>query len=379
AVGEGDCSFPAREVEIYEGYNRQYEEGTWALTTRQTMRRLAYCASQGDPFAILYLGHAYKHTTTVAELECPYAKRLYRIAYPKIAEIAENPSDPQYEHANFQLALEAFNNWRSIPYLSSHLTPLEYLERIPTSRRGELLKRLYQLRYGPKNEKPRWEEFLDGDDLKNHPWAFLRSMNFFRFEGDEYIKAYESALSKCQHPGFLLELADVYKEEFESPWTDSSLKHLYKEKALPLLKRAGELGCPIAYLKMTEFFIPNEFGFECDFDFEKVQTKEDLLLCCEYITKAAYLGLPEAFFHLGQLTSEYYTRIEELAPLPREINLQAHRTMDFFHKIAVQQGLWWAYEWVAEDFPNDVAFHQNYPSLREEKKRLYNLVVRKAG
>ncbi|HXF90759.1 MAG TPA: hypothetical protein VNJ29_02385, partial [Candidatus Nitrosotenuis sp.] len=47
AVGEGDCSFPAREVEIYEGYNRQYEEGTWALTTRQTMRRLAYCASQG--------------------------------------------------------------------------------------------------------------------------------------------------------------------------------------------------------------------------------------------------------------------------------------------------------------------------------------------
>jgi hypothetical protein len=73
ALGEGGLSLPTQEVyEIYEGYDREYKEGTWALTTRQTMRRLAYCASQGDPFATLYLGRAFMGTSTVSEGECLY-------------------------------------------------------------------------------------------------------------------------------------------------------------------------------------------------------------------------------------------------------------------------------------------------------------------
>jgi hypothetical protein len=297
AFGEGDLSFPTKEVyEIYEGYDREYKEGTWALTTRQTMRRIAYCASQGDPFATLYLGHAFMRTSTVAEGECLYAKLLYRIAYPKIVVIAENPSDSYYEQANFQLALEAFKNWDKIRYLSSNLTPLEYIERIPTSRRGELLKLLYKLRYGPKDEKPLLEEFLHEEDLKNHPWAFLTSMYFYNeCKGDERIKIYETAISKHSHPAFLIDLGNIHLYGFHSPWTEFSVKQRCKEKALPFYKKAGKLSCPIAYMKMTELIVPYKI-MEHDFDFEKITSKEDFLQCCTYMSKAADLGLPEAFY-----------------------------------------------------------------------------------
>jgi hypothetical protein len=74
------------------------------------------------------------------------------------------------------------------------------------------------------------------------------------------------------------------------------------------------------------------------------------------------------------LTCEYYIRLEELVPLPPDVDRRSIETIDFFDKIAAQQGLWTKYDSLAKYVLNDVAFHQNYPSLREEKKRLYKLV-----
>ena len=360
----GVSSYPKEIEEIYEAYGGIYSYGAWILTTRNTMRKLAHSSSIGDPISTLYLAHAFNQTCYVSEDICPLTAQLYEKAFQDLDKIASQPNHPYFNKANCLLAMEhdssVFIGYsKKIPYKGD--TGLIYLKNIK-NKEASLLKKIINIKHNLIKDDIA-ERLLIEENLKCYPGIFLKIVNLLNLKIPSKISILEKSVKIFEHPAFFMALADSYKRYFE--WTNSAS---YKEKAINMFEKAGELGCPAAYMEMTAFIAPYEIVGNF-FDFTGVESLEDLNKCKEYLEKAVRLEFPAAFYNLAFVTREYSIKEEDKEKLAE--------SMLKLWKQAAQYGFWNVYNFLEDFIDEGDNFLAVYPSLEIEKEKLFKQAMNK--
>jgi hypothetical protein len=354
-------TFPHHEIDdIYEAFGGGYEEGMWVLTTRTTMRQLAFCASKGDPVGALYLANAFNHTSPVCQSMCPLARRIYERAFASLEVVAFQTTDTlTAAKAKFLLAKEYFtpaylNHAKYIPNKID--IALKHLENL-TSREAILLTNIIRARHDI-NPTPSFEDFLNEEDLKIHPWGFLKALKLFPLNLKSTIETLETAIQKGNHPALLMHLEGYYREHYERTNDESSIV-----KCLSLLERAGALGHPLAYIEMGAFYVRFN-SLSRSFNFTEATPSDS--------EKSRALHLPEASYNLGNHAYQEYRNVRGTdSGKGQEFLRQAIE----YYKEAAKVGFWPVYGILDRFLPFDDPFFTEYPCLEKEKQNLFMKVM----
>jgi len=308
------ASFPHHEINgIYEAYGGGFNvHGSWALTTRKTMRSLAQCAREGDSIALLYLAHAFDHTRSATK-ECFMTKNLYKSAFHALSARAEQTTNLETRaKARFIIAKEL----KALVYvkplddgMSGTDFSFKYLESLET-REAILLRNLLRLK-DKLDPQPTLGDFLHAEDLRMHPWALLRALEYTNQGYIPQLATFGAALQIYKHPAYLVSRAGIFEEFYKLKKNPS-----HKEQCLNLFQEAGDLGHPQAYMKMVSLLVPYDTQ-SGHFDFSKASSDE-LEVCKGYLEKATRQLMPGAFYNLALCIHEIHQRTPEAQFSERE-------------------------------------------------------------
>lgn len=370
--------YPRQEIEeVYEGCGGRLRDGAWILVTRPVMERLAISAKNGNPIAALYLGHAFTQTCDVSQDICSLAHKLYEKAFQIFEETASRESHYYQNRAKYFLASEYCDS----EYICHHKiindsfgSAINYLTN-SSSREAHLLELIIRTKYQNCQEcpdhivKPTLEEFLDLGYREQYPVVFLDALYLFNLDFNKKIQLLEQAIQTKRHPALYLKLFSLYKQ-----MPGHSKDALLKEKMLPLLKQAGEMGSPIAYREMAALLVPYKIVGHY-FEFKEAASLEDLKKCEAYLQRAAELDLPEAFYNLALLTQEYHERLDVENPLPEDAVDGVEASVKELCKKAAQRGFWSIHDTLKTILNSDDEFFADYSNLKEEKLKLCKIAM----
>jgi TPR repeat protein len=183
------------------------------------------------------------------------------------------------------------------------------------------------------NPTPSFEDFLHEEDLKMHPWGFLRALNLFPLSLKSTIETLEIAIYKGNHPALLMSLVGYYRQHYERTNDESS-----KVKCLSLLERAGDLGHPLAYIEMGAFYVRYS-QLARSFDFTEV-TPSDSEKCKELLEKTRILHFPEASYNFGNHVYQQYRYVRDTVSASSQVFLS--QAIEYY-KEAAREGFWPVY------------------------------------
>lgn len=361
-------AFPYYEIEyIYEAFGGYCEIGSWALTSRPTMKSLADCASKGNPIALLYLAHSFRHKQPATK-ECWMTEVLYNRAFQALKKVANQTEDRDAaDKAKYIIAKDAQSPYYLIPddqMIGIKDFSIGYLTGL-TTREAVLLSKLISVR-NDIEPRPSIDEFLHEEDLKLHPGIFLHALGFMGLDYGDQVKALEKAIQKYEHPAFIMQLARIYRIYYER-----GKNPLDNVKSIELLERAGKLGQPLGYIRQVGYIVrpaPTLYG---DFYFGEA-TDSDLEKCKELLLKATALKMPDAFLNYAIFLEEIYNRT------PKENIAEKQRLHDEYidiHKQAAQLGCLQSYNVLFQVLSSDDKFFDDYPEPHKEREQLFVQVM----